>query len=177
MYHSFSKQIKRPTCGCSLCVFPTFARANSTYSFRGSLTTYMVDGGSCCFMEVKGVARVLPVFPRPSFGPCLPWLLCLHQVLNTQPSLPPSLPPPPPLFPLFRPSRPLQVLNGQMWVLIDGAILDVSNFSQRHPGGARLVLNAVGTDVTYEMLGEELSVGHAMSFSPQVHPEVNSLAL
>ncbi|CAN0531771.1 unnamed protein product, partial [Scytosiphon promiscuus] len=46
-----------------------------------------------------------------------------------------------------------QVLNGQSWVLIDGAILDVSNFSQRHPGGARLILNAVGTDVTQELLG------------------------
>lgn len=65
-----------------------------------------------------------------------------------------------------------QVLNGQGWVLVDGAILDVSNFSQRHPGGARLILNAVGTDVTHELLGQELSVGHAMSFTPHVHPEV-----
>ena len=59
-------------------------------------------------------------------------------------------------------------------MLVDGAILDVSNFSQRHPGGARLILNAVGTDVTHELLGEELSVGHAMSFSPHVHPEVGN---
>lgn len=28
-----------------------------------------------------------------------------------------------------------QVLNGQSWVLVDGAILDVSEFAQRHPGG------------------------------------------
>eukprot|EP00904_Undaria_pinnatifida_P011028 jgi/Undpi1/7055/HiC_scaffold_21.g09529.m1 len=64
-----------------------------------------------------------------------------------------------------------KVLNGQSWVLVDGAILDVSNFSQRHPGGARLILNAVGTDVTHEMLGQDLSVGHAMSFPPHVHQE------
>ncbi|CAM9534507.1 unnamed protein product [Ascophyllum nodosum] len=63
------------------------------------------------------------------------------------------------------------VLNGQTWVLVDGAILDVSNFSHRHPGGARLILNAVGTDITNELLGEELSVGHAMSFTPHRHPE------
>ena len=58
-------------------------------------------------------------------------------------------------------------------MLVDGAILDVSNFSHRHPGGARLILNAVGTDITNELLGEELSVGHAMSFTPHRHPEVD----
>ena len=62
--------------------------------------------------------------------------------------------------------------NGQSWVLVDSAILDVSNFSQRHPGGARLIKNAVGTDITQELLGQDLSVGHAMSFSPHVHQEV-----
>lgn len=62
-------------------------------------------------------------------------------------------------------------------MLVDGAILDVSNFSQRHPGGARLILNAVGTDVTQELLGEDMSVGHAMSFTPHRHPEVCSILL
>ena len=65
-----------------------------------------------------------------------------------------------------------KVLNGQSWVLVDGAVLDVSRFFQRHPGGARLILNAVGTDVTHELLGQDLSVGHAMSFPPHVHQEV-----
>ncbi|CAM9734729.1 unnamed protein product, partial [Sphacelaria rigidula] len=46
-----------------------------------------------------------------------------------------------------------KVLNGQSWVLVDGAILDVSEFSHRHPGGTRLILNALGTDVTHELLG------------------------
>eukprot|EP00904_Undaria_pinnatifida_P011027 jgi/Undpi1/7054/HiC_scaffold_21.g09528.m1 len=64
-----------------------------------------------------------------------------------------------------------KVSNGQSWVLVDSAILDVSNFSQRHPGGARLIKNAVGTDITQELLGQDLSVGHAMSFSPHVHQE------
>ncbi|CAM9319898.1 unnamed protein product [Pylaiella littoralis] len=64
-----------------------------------------------------------------------------------------------------------KVLHGQSWVLVDGAVLDVSEFSHRHPGGARLVLNAVGTDVTHELLGEDLSVGHAMSFAPHRHPQ------
>ncbi|CAM9558139.1 unnamed protein product [Pylaiella littoralis] len=64
-----------------------------------------------------------------------------------------------------------KVLHGQSWVLVDGAVLDVSEFSHRHPGGARLILNALGTDVTHELLGEDLSVGHAMSFSPHRHPE------
>lgn len=68
----------------------------------------------------------------------------------------------------------LKVLNGQSWVLVDGAILDVSSFSQRHPGGARLIVNAVGTDVTQELLGEDLSVGHAMSFTPHTHPEART---
>lgn len=65
------------------------------------------------------------------------------------------------------------MLHGQSWLLVDGAILDVKEFSHRHPGGARLILNALGTDVTHELLGEELSVGHAMSFSPHTHPEVS----
>lgn len=57
-------------------------------------------------------------------------------------------------------------------MIVDGAILDVSSFSQRHPGGARVIHNAVGTDVTYELLGHNLSVGHAMSFSPHQHSQV-----
>ncbi|CAM9873857.1 unnamed protein product [Ectocarpus sp. 6 AP-2014] len=64
-----------------------------------------------------------------------------------------------------------KVLNGQSWLLVDGAILDVSEFAARHPGGRRLILNALGTDVTAELLDEEMSVGHAMSFSPNVHSE------
>lgn len=67
-----------------------------------------------------------------------------------------------------------QVLNGQSWVLVDGAIIEVSEFAQGHPGGARLILNGVGTDVTHELLGHDLSVGHAMSFTPHVHPEVRT---
>ncbi|CAM9152625.1 unnamed protein product [Ectocarpus sp. 12 AP-2014] len=64
-----------------------------------------------------------------------------------------------------------KVLNGQSWLLVDGAILDLSEFAARHPGGRRLILNALGTDVTAELLGEDMSVGHAMSFSPHVHSE------
>lgn len=61
---------------------------------------------------------------------------------------------------------------------MDGAILDVSEFSHRHPGGARLILNAVGTDVTHELLGGDSSVGHAvLSFMPHVHPEVGAAAI
>lgn len=41
----------------------------------------------------------------------------------------------------------------------------------------RLILNALGTDVTHELLGEDFSVGHAMSFSPNVHSEVLLLPL
>lgn len=41
-------------------------------------------------------------------------------------------------------------------------------------GDRRLILNALGTDVTQELLGEDMSVGHAMSFSPHIHTEVCS---
>ncbi|CAN0524335.1 unnamed protein product, partial [Ectocarpus sp. 8 AP-2014] len=53
--------------------------------------------------------------------------------------------------------------------MVDEAVLDVSDFAQRHPGGRRLILNALGTDVTQELIGQEHSVGHAMSFPPHVH--------
>ena len=58
--------------------------------------------------------------------------------------------------------------------MVDDAILDVSDFAQRHPGGRRLILNAVGTDVTQELVGQDQSVGHAMSFSPHVHSGVSN---
>lgn len=58
------------------------------------------------------------------------------------------------------------------WVIVDGAILDVGNFSRRHPGGARVIMNGLGTDITSRMEGEDLSVGSAMSFTPHDHSEV-----
>ena len=56
--------------------------------------------------------------------------------------------------------------------MVDGAILNVGNFSRRHPGGARVIVNAMGTDITSELKGEDFSAGHAMSFSPNQHSEV-----
>ena len=56
--------------------------------------------------------------------------------------------------------------------MVDGAILDVGNFSRRHPGGARVIVNALGTDITNELKGDDFSAGHAMSFSPNQHSEV-----
>ena len=61
--------------------------------------------------------------------------------------------------------------------MVDGAILDVGNFSRRHPGGARVIVNALGTDITSELKGEDLkgedvSAGYAMSFSSNQHSEV-----
>ncbi|CAN0339329.1 unnamed protein product [Pylaiella littoralis] len=64
-----------------------------------------------------------------------------------------------------------KVLKGQSWMLIDNAVIDISEFWQRHPGGRRLLLNAVGTDVTHEILGRDLSVGVQMAFSPHLHTQ------
>lgn len=64
-------------------------------------------------------------------------------------------------------------------MVVDGAVLDVSTFARRHPGGARLIRNALGTDVTEELLGADGSVGRARftAFSPHTHTEVlNKLA-
>ncbi|CAN0542915.1 unnamed protein product, partial [Laminaria digitata] len=53
------------------------------------------------------------------------------------------------------------------WVIVDAAVLDVSSFAKRHPGGARLILNAMGTDVTSEIIAEDASIGNAgMAFAP-----------
>ncbi|CAM9216757.1 unnamed protein product [Sphacelaria rigidula] len=68
-----------------------------------------------------------------------------------------------------------KVLNGQCWVVVDGTIVDVSTFASRHPGGQRLIVNAIGTDVTHEVIGRvDSSVGKALSvpFTPHVHTEV-----
>lgn len=68
-----------------------------------------------------------------------------------------------------------QILNGRSWIVVDGAVLDVSTFAKRHPGGARLILNAMGTDATSEIMGEDASLGNANmtnAFSPHHHTEV-----
>lgn len=69
---------------------------------------------------------------------------------------------------------PVQILNGRAWVIVDGAVLDVSSFAKRHPGGARLIMNAMGTDVTSEIMGEEASIGNSnMAFAPHPHTDVS----
>lgn len=69
----------------------------------------------------------------------------------------------------------VQILNGRAWVIVDGAVLDVSSFSRRHPGGARLILNAMGTDVTAEIIGKDASIGNSsMTFAPHSHTSVSS---
>ena len=83
----------------------------------------------------------------------------------------PRPPPHPPFVPAATTITPFptQVLNGESWVIVDGAVLDVFEFSLRHPGGARVVMNAIGTDVTGELLGEDRLGG---TFSPHIHTEV-----
>ena len=130
--------------------------------FRGGRLNYVRGRYSASCIAATGRPRsVLAVSSLPYFRPGSCLQLRLHHASNTLSTTRPPCP-----------ARPRKVLNGQSWVVVDGAILDVTNFSQRHPGGTRLIQNAVGTDVTHELLGESLSVGHAMSFSPHIHPEV-----
>lgn len=77
---------------------------------------------------------------------------------------------------LVSPNLPLaQILNGRSWVIVDGAVLDVSTFAKRHPGGARIIINAMGTDITAEILGESTSIGNSKSaFAPHTHTDVSS---
>ena len=61
---------------------------------------------------------------------------------------------------------------------MDAAVLDVSSFATRHPGGARLIINALGTDVTSEMLGKDASIGNFnMAFTPHAHTEVSMVRI
>lgn len=70
---------------------------------------------------------------------------------------------------------PIQILNGRAWVIVDAAVIDVSSFAKRHPGGARLIMNSMGTDVTSEIIGEDASVGNSsMAFDPHPHTDVSS---
>lgn len=34
------------------------------------------------------------------------------------------------------------------WVIINGKVYDLSNFAQKHPGGAQVILEHLGTDVS-----------------------------
>lgn len=107
---------------------------------------------------------------RRAFGTSGPphflWAL-IFPIVKMRVTFPPSV-----FVDIVRLPPASQVLNGQVWVLVDEAILDVSDFAQRHPGGRRLILNAVGTDVTQELVGKGMSVGHAMSFPRHVHSGV-----
>ena len=63
-------------------------------------------------------------------------------------------------------------------MIVDGAVLDVSSFVKRHPGGARVLMNVMGTDVTSEIIGEEASIGNSgMAFDPYTHSAVRSCHL
>lgn len=60
-------------------------------------------------------------------------------------------------------------------MIVDAAVIDVSSFAKRHPGGARLIMNSMGTDVTSEIIGEDASVGNSsMAFAPHPHSDVSS---
>ena len=37
------------------------------------------------------------------------------------------------------------------WIVIDNIVYDVSNFSRKHPGGERLMLNHIGQDATVKL--------------------------
>ncbi|RKP05831.1 hypothetical protein THASP1DRAFT_19281 [Thamnocephalis sphaerospora] len=43
--------------------------------------------------------------------------------------------------------------DGRLWVVIDGAIIDVSSFARNHPGGERLIRAACGRDATGDFNG------------------------
>lgn len=57
-------------------------------------------------------------------------------------------------------------------MIVDGAVLDVSTFAKRHPGGARIIISAMGTDITAEILGESTSVRN--SRASHAHTDVSS---
>ena len=60
-------------------------------------------------------------------------------------------------------------------MIVDAAVVDVSSFAKRHPGGARLIINCVGTDVTSEIIGEDASIANSgMFFAPHHHTDVSS---
>ena len=37
-----------------------------------------------------------------------------------------------------------EIRDGKKWIVIDNKVYDVSNFSKRHPGGERLLMNHIG---------------------------------
>lgn len=41
-----------------------------------------------------------------------------------------------------------RVNNGENWVLLDGMVLDVSDFMQYHPGGKFVIRTRIGNDLT-----------------------------
>ena len=59
-------------------------------------------------------------------------------------------------------------------MIVDGAVLDVGAFVKRHPGGIRVLMNVMGTDVTSEIIGEDASIGNSgMTFDPHTHSDVS----
>jgi len=60
--------------------------------------------------------------------------------------------------------------EGDLWIVVDGTVYDISKFQQDHPGGARVLMQVAGRDATTEFesfhsadvmqrFGDELAIG------------------
>lgn len=41
-----------------------------------------------------------------------------------------------------------EIKNDKMWIVIDGFVYDITNFSKKHPGGPKIIKNHIGQDAS-----------------------------
>lgn len=41
-----------------------------------------------------------------------------------------------------------EIKNDKSWVVVDGFVYDVTNFSKKHPGGPKIIKNHIGQDAS-----------------------------
>lgn len=62
-----------------------------------------------------------------------------------------------------------RVLSGSRWVIVAETVVDIDEWIQVHPGGSKLLAMAIGTDVTWQLLGQKPHGNYPMQHRNLLH--------
>eukprot|EP00611_Tribonema_gayanum_P016477 TRINITY_DN286_c1_g1_i4.p1 TRINITY_DN286_c1_g1~~TRINITY_DN286_c1_g1_i4.p1 ORF type:complete len:1707 (+),score=517.78 TRINITY_DN286_c1_g1_i4:250-5121(+) len=68
------------------------------------------------------------------------------------------------------------VMQGEKWVIVNDAIVDVSDYMKVHPGGSKVLKDSIGTDITKDIMGVQ-PVGQGVMQGSHKHSNKAWLAI